>query len=118
MAISAYSQVLWELLPGYSIPGPQLSSPVPTGFVWVVREITAINTPPSHPAVGVLRIELSAGVMPIWATPFNATVAGELYSGTDVRFVLEEGTQLGIDTPNPNWTIRVSGYQLTTAPGS
>lgn len=118
MPIAAYSQVLWELLAGYPIPGPQLSSPVPPSTVWVVREVTAYRSPAPKPGIGVRRIVLEAGVMPIWATPLNGSVAGEVYPATDVRFVLEEGTQLQINTDDPNWVLRVSGYQLSTAPGS
>lgn len=118
MAIAAYSQVLWELTPGYAIPGPQLSSPVPPNFVWVVREISASAAAPNHPAVGIGAIVISAGGMPLWGTPLNSTVDHVIYTATDVRFVLEEGTQLSINTDNANWTLRVSGYQLSTAPGS
>lgn len=117
MPINAYSQVLWELPPGYSIPGPQLSDPVPIGFVWVVRQVSAryfSNVGSGH---GILSITLEAGSLPIWATPYNGTVDGELYEAQDVRFVMEEQTQLSINTDQPDWSLRVSGYQLTLAPG-
>lgn len=118
MPIAAYSQLLWSLTAGYPIPGPQISPPVPDGNVWVVREVTAIRTPAPKPGIGVLRLQLNADTTPIWATPLNDTHAGKIYAARDVRFVLEPGSKMSVNLPDPNWVLRVSGYQLSTAPGS
>lgn len=111
--IPAYSIVLWDLLPGYPIPGPQNSPPVPAGMVWVVREAAAVNVAGGGQNLGIASIILEVNSQPIWRTPFNGTATWRVYDLRDSRYVMAAGDALGINTDDPNWSLRVSGYQLT-----
>lgn len=113
MAIPVYSQTLWELLPGYDTSFIQFSPSVPVGFVWVVREITATQQPGSRYGHGLARLLLFANGIPIWSTPFNSSVVGKVYAASDVRFVLATGEAMSTSPADPDWYLRVSGYQLT-----
>lgn len=111
--IPAYSIILWDLAPGYPIPGPQSSAPVPAGFVWVVRTVKAYNQVASGAGKGIPQIVLSAGGFPIWMTPFNGTATAQIYEFGDTRVVMDAGDKLSINTDNPDWVIRASGFQLS-----
>jgi hypothetical protein len=113
VAVPAYSQVLWTLVPGYSLVPPQLSPPVPAGFVWVVREISACLASTTNFGKGTPQLRLNVGQVPLWSTPFNRTVHGVIYESRDSRFVLAAGGQLAVNLVIDGWYLRVSGYQLT-----
>lgn len=105
--------MLWELQPGYTIPGPQTSANVPAGKVWVVREALAANIATGGNGLGLPSLLLQAGAFPIWQTPVNRTATGIVYELRDARVVLEAADFLAVNLSNPNWFLRVSGYSLT-----
>lgn len=111
--IPAYSVLLWDLLPGYPIPGPQVSPSVPAGMVWVVREVTATNIAGSNLGYGIVRLVLNVGATPIFATPTNGTVIGRDYQLRNARHVMNVGETMHTNLTDQNWTLRVSGFQLT-----
>lgn len=111
--IPAYSIRLWQLEPGYAIPGPQVSGAVPFGMVWVVRDISAYNAGTGTGPHGIPSITLEAAAFPIWSTPHNGTSSSTVYELFDRRVVLNAGEGLAINTDDPNWFLLVSGFQLT-----
>lgn len=114
MASPVYSVVLWELPPGWPTGTQPQSPPVPTGFVWVVREITAYNG--SGIRFGqVGPVQLLAGALIIWTPQDLNPISGVPYTASDVRYVLEEGDVLQLVTNDTSWQLRVSGYQLTAS---
>ena len=109
-----YSQLLWEVADVRFDGTLVQSSPVPNGYVWVVREAVLTNRPPSGAGKGIPSLTLSAdSTVPIFSTPFNGTVAGKLYTLHDCRHVLSAGSTLAVSTGTEYWYLRVSGYQLT-----
>lgn len=88
-----------------------MSNPVPSGFVWVVRWVSAINVF-SQQSIGVQRLQFQVDGYPTWDTPAGATKCQEVYESGDVRWVAEPGSFLSIMSGDPNWRVRVSGYQL------
>jgi len=111
--IPAYSIVLWDLVPGYPIPGPQKSPPVPSGMVWVVRTGKLFNTATVGVGHGIPRVILYGGGSEIFTTPMNGTAIGELYTFGDTRVVLRDGEDLAVNVDDASWSIRISGFQLT-----
>lgn len=111
MPIAAYSTVLWELSPGYGPPGPILSNPVPAGFVWVVRWVSAINEFSSQ-SLGVQQMMFQVDGYTTWATPRNGSRCQIPYESGDVRWVAEPGSFLSITSNSNGWRVRVSGYQI------
>lgn len=112
MALPAYSTLLWELKPPYglgNIAGPV----VPAGRVWIVRQVTATVPTNAAPGSGVLGLVFLADSQPLWRTPVNGTLGGEIYEATDVRFVIGAGSQLKAFSNGAEWFLRVSGYDLS-----
>lgn len=115
MPFPAYSVVLWDLDPGYSLvggdtvvgPGP------PGGYVWVIRQVAAFDT--GTPVGGGTQrcMLLVDGANVVWGTPLNGTIFQTPYEARDVRYVMEEGSGMSLITTATTWSLRVSGYQLT-----
>lgn len=86
---------------------------MPTGFVWVVRDVSVTSRPPGGEGQGVPSLIMSAGGRPVWRTPLNGTYSWVIYEARDVRWVLAAGELLSAIVPGVQWSIRVTGYQLT-----
>lgn len=110
--VPAFSQVLWELAPGWSPPGPVLSPPVPTGFVWVVRSLSALHSG-SSAGTAIAQLYFLVDGFAAWSTPSCRSSPGIVYSAEDVRWVVPATSFLSVESNDGLWRVRVSGYQLT-----
>lgn len=112
MPAPVFSVPLWELQ-GNGVAEIGFSSPpVPAGFVWVVRSMSAVwlQNPPGWRAP---QLQVYINGWPSWSTPLASSVAGQVYSSGDMRLVLDAGSELSIPPTAEGWWLRVTGYQLT-----
>jgi hypothetical protein len=114
LPIPAYSQLLWDLPPGWAEPPFPTSNVVPVGYVWVVREIAAFYGG-GDLGGGAPSAQLLATARQIWSSPVFAAVSGVVYRESDVRHVMNAGDFMEFSSSSASWGIRVSGYQLTAS---
>ena len=112
MALPVYSQRLWSLPSGWSQVSQPQSLPVPSGFVWVIREISATFGSGDIGAGAPLATLLVASLI-VWTTPVVGGLAYQVYTASDVRFVMNAGEFMVFSAPSNAWQLSVSGYQLT-----
>lgn len=88
---------------------------VPTGFVWVVREMRFYNEAPTGTsfmgAGGGIKVLYNATTM-VYRTPPLQTMYGRMYIDHG-HLVLPAGDFLNIITDIAGWDAYISGYQLT-----
>lgn len=105
----AYSSVL---LDGYwpSASPPLTSDVVPTGYIWVVRDVEAANEG-TTPDLATLY----SNVENLWIVLTSASpgAQGETIQWKG-RAVLTAGDTLGFQGQANSWLIHVSGYVLST----
>jgi hypothetical protein len=93
---------------------PPLAGPiVPSGRVWVVREVAAMNVQNSNTGGGIGALHISVGPIDIFATPLNGTMINYLYSVIDTRFVVDQGEELVASSSDFHWGWRITGYSLS-----
>lgn len=111
MARTIYSSRLWSASPQASsgtVAGPS----VPTGFVWDVRDIVALN---NFAEAGSLIPTLSFIVnasFTIYKTPALATINGVLYHW-EGRQILTPADSWAATSLTQGWSWSITGYQLT-----
>lgn len=104
-----YSTLLYE---AFFVPsGSASSATVPTGFVWVVRDIELATGGNPYQYLGGISIFDDAGavifsVQAPWAL-------GNSYYPWRGRQVLEAGDRLVLATIDTQWIARISGYVLS-----
>lgn len=108
---NVYSQVLVSVH-NVAIGSPVLPPVVPTGYIWVIRDIVAWNGTAVPGWTNGFWIADSDAV-PIWATPNLICQTQRMYH-TELRQVLATGHELIAHTLTANWNLRISGYALTT----
>jgi hypothetical protein len=94
-----------------------LFGPPPTGNVWVIRDIEAFNNSANAAQTsnnaGGLRIYDNTTLATFFATPpFNSNF-GYVYH-EELRVVVPAARQLAVLTRDPNWSVHISGYLLST----
>lgn len=95
--------------------GTYNSVAVPTGFVWVVRDI--VLQAPLRSVVypqfaWSIQIE-DGGGLPLFAVPLWVAVAGVTYHWSGHQ-VINTGDNLRSVVQGPGWSWRISGFKLTT----
>jgi hypothetical protein len=91
--------------------GSTLLGGPPTGTKWVVREIHSLGPGPWYAAIGGWSLTDSENVE-IAAVRPPVAVGGWPFEWAG-RQVIEEGDTITVNTAEPGWQLRVSGYQLT-----
>lgn len=109
------SRVFTELLGEFHHPaaGATVSlGPVPTGFVWVVRDITMYNDDlaPSKAIKGLVWYDPALVVL--YAVPTRECWTQQLYHW-EGRQVMNPGDTLTCFVGDLLWDLRITGYQLT-----
>lgn len=111
MAQQVYSKRLWSILNATTI-GATLGPIVPAGFVWVVRDIRAINLQQDGTVLFEFQVLVHNGPI-IFATPLYSTIGGLMYSW-EGRAVVNAGEQLELSIATSGWDVVVDGYELST----
>jgi hypothetical protein len=93
------------LIPSSGVIGPV----VPAGVVWVVRDIDAAAAGSTSPSQ-LLVIAQTLGIL--WNVQLPANVNGG-YEGWRGRQIYAEGEQVGVQSLAGQWSVAISGYQLT-----
>lgn len=110
MASPVYSKPLFSLNP---VPvGVSAAYTVPGGFAAVVRSVVAFNASAWWTPIQGITLSLASttAIISSWRTPYVRAV--RMYVA-DLHQVALAGDQLDIQTNDLNWSIFVSGYQLT-----
>lgn len=97
-----------RMLGGLATPAAGLEATVPAGYVWVIRDISALAAQAGSINVCVL----IAGQAFIWGVTSLTAEASVSWSG---RQVANAGEQLQAITQGQNTYFLVSGYQLAVA---
>lgn len=112
MPSTVYTQLLWEIN-NAGPTFPEFGPSVPTGFVWVVRDVLAYF-PSTAGALSVTpQLWLATDGCQIFATPPFETLANTLYSVRDLRTTMMAGAAFELQAGASGWNVRVTGYQLT-----
>jgi hypothetical protein len=82
---------------------------VPAGFVWVVRDIDALEITGSTPAQMEV---LNPNFQPFWFIDRNFPQVGANFQWRG-RQVFQAGEQIGFKAFSGTWSIMCSGYSLT-----
>lgn len=96
---------------GESSAGESDSQDVPSGFVWVVRDIQAWNYQAPPQALSGFRVQRASGGIIFAVGPIDAQ-AGRLYQWQG-RAVLNAGEVLTEYFPDAEWSMMISGFALT-----
>ena len=105
-----YSVVMFQLGPG-SFGGAYETTPVPDGYIWIVRDIDIKS--PGVPWTRTYGLNITDGEQaPLYVTDHH-NAPGGTYSFWRGRQVLQAGDTLLITVVEAGWSIRISGYQLT-----
>lgn len=112
---SVYSKTFYS---AYNLAaGTYSSSAVPTGYVWVIKEVLAYFGSPAgsispYFAAQGLRVYITGPGPTIFRTPAMEGRAGVVYSA-EMRVVLSAAQGLSIVVTDGGWDCIISGYQLT-----
>lgn len=111
MASNVYSTLLFT---GTSSSSNQvLQSPtVPTGFVWVVRDVTAYFGQTAFCFAGQFEVRDANG-FPICGIG-DDWAEGQIWYRWEVRQVIVVSSWFNVFCRSSGWKFRVSGYQLST----
>lgn len=107
-----YSQLL-AAVRNIAIGAPSVGGPVPTGYIWIVRDIVAFNLNTTPGWILGMFLSSTSDNVPIFSTPPQSSQCQLAYHW-EGRQVLNTGGGLTAHTVGNNWCIRVSGYALTT----
>lgn len=93
--------------------GTTTSAAVPAGFVWVIKEILALNqrTGANFNLRGI-QVQAPATLAVIFNLSIGQVVPFIMYR-QECRVVLQPGQTLAVVTQEANWSCVISGYQLT-----
>ena len=112
--MTLFSVPLLRLTAAYAIGSPYFSPEVPTGYVWVVRDIAGLggSLPDDEIAVAIDEGDGSLVYFYAWSdadsSAFNNTFH---WKG---RQVLDAGERLRVDVDGGGIWLAASGYQLST----
>jgi hypothetical protein len=108
MAQAVYSLRIFAsggLSPGAGTVGPI----VPTGLVYIVRDIDAFDDSGGS-SDNMVVFNQTLGLLVSWQGPSLAAAGGYQWRG---RQVYNEGEQVGVRSFVGTWSVAISGYQLT-----
>lgn len=108
---NVYSQLLISVH-NIGIGTPTVGGIVPSGFIWVLRDIVAINLGASGTWTSGFYIYDTFDSVPLWSCPPYGSQTWAMYH-TEMRQVLQPGHQLNARVLTANWNIRISGYALS-----
>jgi hypothetical protein len=92
-----------------SPPAGTVGPIVPTGLVYIVRDIDAFDDSAGSSDNLVIFNQLG-GVLVSWQGPSIASIGGYQWRG---RQVYNEGEQVALRSFVGSWAVAISGYQLT-----
>jgi hypothetical protein len=108
VARALYSKLLWE---GQPTTTRQTSNPVPSGFVWDVRDIVVSVGGSPFQNGGGFAISDSAGII-IFNRP-NGDCPGATTWHWEGRQILDSGDELELVPSSLGVSWRITGYELT-----
>lgn len=112
MASNIYTQTLWQLGPT-TVGGSVLGPAVPSGFLWVIRDIVLVSPGPDGIIASTPPGSLYVNTIPVAATPRQGTLQASVFRYEDLRQVITVNDSWGFTGPDAGWQLRVCGYQLS-----
>lgn len=111
MARTIYSERLWSV--GTTVnSGTVIAPTVPTGFIWDLRDISAINTFAFDGQFVPPLVLIVNGSLTVFKTPVLSTIMGQLYR-QECRYIVTPSDTLEATSTSAGWAWSVNGYALT-----
>lgn len=105
---NVYSELLCEV--PISPAGAIAIGTPPPGRKWIVKDVTAVfKGGLAYPLLGFILEDNVGCPILVVEQPWSTTGYTYHYAGAQV---IEQGDQLILDSHEPGWSIRVSGYSL------
>lgn len=108
----AYTQALWTKYYGVG-GGPWFAPAIPSGYCWILRDVSLINRAGHSAGVGVAQIEFTVNSIVVLETDPYWSISEKLYRWSDIRIRISGEDSFSANSSDQYWGWYITGYQLS-----